>query len=431
MNRPTRRSRIVAAFRFAALVTLFVAAAPRGTQASSPVASPHGAFQAECSLCHGAKGWSPARISPTFDHASYGYALEGAHRKADCRACHQSLEFSKAETACASCHLDPHRGELGVACEQCHTPKSFLDRAAMTRRHQETRFPLIGAHVATDCARCHEAKSSGALQFVTRSSLCQSCHLSDYQSTTDPNHASSGFSLQCESCHRPVTWHTSSFDHAASGFPLTGAHRTAACTSCHVGSSFGGLSTACITCHQADYDGTTDPKHSPTSFPFECASCHGTDHWKPAAFDHAATAFPLTGAHRTTACASCHLAGVYAGTSSACVSCHQSDYDSTTNPNHAQTGLSTDCASCHGTSAWDGNFTQHDALYFPIYSGAHLGRWSLCADCHTQPSNFTSFSCIDCHAHSDEQITSGHHSGVQGYQYTSLACYSCHPQGRH
>ncbi|HET7903788.1 MAG TPA: hypothetical protein VFM17_04425, partial [Candidatus Eisenbacteria bacterium] len=133
------RARRVAPFAPALFAGLLLAAAPPAARASSPVASPHGSFQAECSLCHGAQGWSPARISSKFDHASYGFALDGAHRAADCKACHQSLDFARAETACASCHLDPHRGELGAACEQCHTPKSFLDRAAMTRRHQETR----------------------------------------------------------------------------------------------------------------------------------------------------------------------------------------------------------------------------------------------------------------------------------------------------
>jgi hypothetical protein len=352
------RARRVAPFAPALFAGLLLAAAPPAARASSPVASPHGSFQAECSLCHGAQGWSPARISSKFDHASYGFALDGAHRAADCKACHQSLDFARAETACASCHLDPHRGELGAACEQCHTPKSFLDRAAMTRRHQETRFPLIGAHVAADCRRCHEPKPSGALQFVARDDRCQSCHLSDYRSATNPNHAGSGFSLQCESCHRAVTWHS-------------------------------------------------------------------------AAFDHAGTAFPLTGAHRAVACASCHAGGVYAGTSPACVSCHQDDYDNTTNPIHVQMGFPTDCAVCHGTSNWRGSFAQHDALYFPIYSGAHRGRWSLCSDCHNQPSNFTAFNCLGCHPHSDQATTDQKHQGENGYQYASTACYSCHPQGKH
>lgn len=358
MNRPLRGTTAAPLLWLAAIAAFLWAAAPDPARASSPVTSPHGSLEAECALCHGARGWKPAQINPKFKHADYGFALEGAHRAVECTACHRSLEFARAETACASCHLDPHRGEFGVACEQCHTARSFLDRSAMTRRHQETRFPLIGAHLATDCQRCHELKPSGALRFAAMPTMCRSCHLDDYKSATNPDHASSGFSLECESCHRFVSWHSAAFDHAGTGFPLTGTHRSVPCAACHVG-------------------------------------------------------------------------GVYKGTSTACVSCHQNDYDATTNPNHAQMGFPLDCASCHGTSNWRGSFTQHDALYFPIYSGAHRGRWTLCADCHTDPANFTTFSCIGCHPHSDQATTDAKHAAVTGYQYASTACYSCHPRGTH
>ena len=153
--------------------------------------------------------------------------------------------------------------------------------------------------------------------------------------------------------------------------------------------------------------------------------------WQGAVFDHAGTNFPLTGAHRSVPCASCHVDGVYAGTPTDCVACHQKDYDNTTNPNHGLLGFPTTCATCHNTTDWhDASFAQHDSQYFPIYSGAHKGRWTLCADCHTQPSNFTVFNCLGCHPHDDKATTDGHHSGVSGYQYLSSECYRCHPQGR-
>ncbi len=412
-----------------ALVAI-VCAAPAPARATTPVTSPHGSLKAECSLCHGAKGWAPAEISKEFDHAAYGFGLEGAHRSAACTACHRSLEFAQAETACASCHLDPHRGELGVACEQCHTPRSFLDRAAMTRRHQETRFPLMGAHLAADCRHCHEPQQAGGLQFVALPSLCQSCHLSEYQAAKSPDHAGGGFSLQCESCHRPFRWDTASFDHAASGFPLTGAHRTTACTSCHVGGVYAGTSTDCFSCHQDAYAAAANPNHALAGYSTLCEQCHQTSAWTPAAFNHNTTNFPLTGAHLGAACVSCHVGDVYAGTGTACVSCHQSDYDATTSPIHSAAAFPVTCASCHTTSNWNSNFLEHDSLYFPIYSGAHRGRWSDCAECHTQPSSFASFSCIGCHPHSDQQNTDGHHASVSSYQYLSAACYACHPQGR-
>src|SRR5512147_895557 len=144
---PNRRPSPAAWFA-AALALAWLSVSPDAARATSPVASPHGSLRAECSLCHGSKGWKPAQISKSFDHAAYGFRLEGAHRAADCLSCHKSLEFAKADPQCATCHLDPHRGEFGTTCERCHTTRNFLDRSAMTRMHQEPRLPLVGAHLA-------------------------------------------------------------------------------------------------------------------------------------------------------------------------------------------------------------------------------------------------------------------------------------------
>ena len=45
-------------------------------------------------------------------------------------------------------------------------------------------------------------------------------------------------------------------------------------------------------------------------------------------------------------------------------------------------GFSTDCLLCHNMVTWLGATFDHDSEYFPIYSGAHRGRWSSCATCH-------------------------------------------------
>ncbi|HEX7078333.1 MAG TPA: cytochrome c3 family protein [Candidatus Eisenbacteria bacterium] len=394
------------------------------------VKNPHGSFRAECNLCHGESGWTPARISRRFDHGKFGFPLEGAHAAAGCRACHASLDFAKAPTACLSCHEDVHRGELGVACERCHTTRSFIDRIGMVRMHRTTRFPLIGSHAAVDCEGCHRPEPSGHLRFTAMSVECVSCHLTEYQRTTNPNHAASGFPTDCGSCHRMSTWAPARFDHAATGFPLTGAHKNALCESCHKNNVFTGLSTACASCHQGDYDGTTDPNHASIGFPITCADCHTTASWAGATFDHAATGFALTGAHASLQCGSCHTGGVYTGLNPACASCHQSDYNATSDPAHAAAGFPVTCADCHTTSNWNANYTQHDSAWFPIYSGAHLGRWTRCSDCHTQNTDYSVFMCLACHPHDDKASTDSHHTGVSNYQYVSSACYSCHPRGR-
>lgn len=392
--------------------------------------NPHGKFKGECGDCHGAEGWKPAKIGRNFDHGKFGFPLTGAHAAASCQACHASLDFTRQEKLCASCHEDPHRGEMGSACERCHTARSFVDHAAMTRAHQMTHFPLTGAHAALDCESCHTPVSQGKLQYVGTRADCQSCHMAEYQAAKQPDHLAGGFPLDCQECHTPISWTTARFDHSKTAFPLTGAHLTAPCASCHGDGVYKGKSTDCYSCHKANYDATNDPVHASAGFSTACATCHNTTSWNSASFNHNATAFPLTGAHATVACNQCHGDGVYAGKPTDCYSCHKADYDATNNPAHAAATFPTTCASCHNTTSWAGATFDHDTPYFPIYSGTHLGRWSACTDCHPVASNYASFNCLSCHPHSDKAQTDGNHTGVSGYVYDSNHCYSCHPRGR-
>ncbi len=406
------------------LLTAPAAFAQAGGPASRPY--PHGEWQGDCSLCHDETQWTPARPTKAFDHAKY-FALQGAHRTAACRACHATLDFGKARRDCVGCHQDAHRGEFGQDCARCHTPRSFIDRAAMARLHHTTRFPLTGAHAAADCDQCHLERAQGQLKYVGLSTECVSCHLREYQGTTDPNHQALAFPTDCSQCHNTVDFKAGRINHALTGFPLTGAHATLDCARCH-GTPFNpSLSKDCYSCHAQDYQGTTDPNHVQAGFPQDCAVCHTTSSWAGATFNHSSTAFPLTGAHVGLSCNACHGDGIYQGKSTACYSCHKADYDGTVDPQHAAAGFSTDCAQCHNTTSFAGaQYTAHDSLYFPIYSGSHLGRWTHCSDCHTNSSNYGTFSCLSCHSQAD---TNAQHTGVSGYVYDSAACYSCHPRG--
>ena len=477
-----------------------VALAQGSDPASRPY--PHGEWQGDCALCHDEAKWNPARPTKEFDHGKY-FALQGAHRTAACRACHKTLEFTKARSDCVGCHQDVHRGEFGQDCGRCHTPRSFIDRASMARLHHTTRFPLTGSHAAADCDQCHLERAQGQLRYVglpsdcaschdnptfktatqrpqshveanysrdcsqchntvsfaggtinhaatgfpltgahatlecvrchgtpfnpNLSPDCYSCHAQDYQGTTDPNHVQSGFPHDCAICHTTTSWAGATFNHSTTSFPLTGAHVGLACSACHADGVYQGKSTACYSCHQADYNGTTDPNHVQANFPQDCALCHTTASWAGATFNHANTSFPLTGAHVGQPCSACHADGVYNGKSTACYSCHKPAYDGTTDPKHSTAGLSTDCTLCHNTTTFAGaKYIQHDSLYFPIYSGNHNGRWTNCSDCHTNSSNYSVFSCFRCHSQAE---TDPRHTNVSGYRYDSAACYSCHPRG--
>ena len=90
-----------------------------------------------------------------------------------------------------------------------------------------------------------------------------------------------------------------------------------------------------------------------------------------------------------------------------------------------------ECTTCHtSTVTWKGATFDHDQQYFPIYSGKHLQKWSTCADCHVNSSNYTVFECILCHEHSNKSKVDADHQGKPGYVYKSTACYACHPTGR-
>jgi hypothetical protein len=73
-------------------------------------------------------------------------------------------------------------------------------------------------------------------------------------------------------------------------------------------------------------------------------------------------------------------------------------------------------------------YRQHDAMSFPIYSVEHRGIWIQCTECHTQPSNYSVFTCINCHEHSRAN-TDPEHEGENGYTYTATSCYTCHRDG--
>ncbi len=379
-------------------------------------------FSHDCTQCHSTTSWGDAN----FDHSTTGFALTGAHASVTCQSCHKT-GYTNTSTDCYSCHsqdyantTDPNHAVQNFPhdCTQCHSTTSWGDA---NFDHSTTGFALTGAHTTTTCQSCH---TSG---YTNTPTACFSCHKSNYQAATNPNHPAAGLPHTCQDCHNTTTFNQSTFNHTTTGFTLTGAHVSLACSSCHKG-TVTGLTPDCYSCHSQDYANTTDPNHAAQNFPHDCTQCHSTTSWGDANFDHSTTGFALTGAHAAVTCQSCHASG-YTNTPTACISCHQNDFNGTTNPAHKSAGFPTACEQCHTTTAWQPSTFNHDASYFPIYSGSHAGRWNLCADCHSTASNFSSFTCITCHEHSQAN-TDSHHSGVRNYVYSATSCYSCHPTGR-
>ncbi|MBK8883106.1 MAG: hypothetical protein IPN67_12200 [Bacteroidales bacterium] len=314
--------------------------------------SPHGSdFKVTCSTCHSSKGWEFDTSIYSFDHNRTKFALTGQHIQAGCRDCHISLVFSEAKTECNECHTDVHQSTAGLDCGRCHTPASWLVNNIM-EIHQTSRFPLLGAHRTADCSDCHKSETS--VRFDVPGVNCIDCHRENYTSATNPNHSVAGFSEDCSSCH-PVnsfTWTGAGFNH--SFFPLAQGHSGLNCTECHKTASYADANPDCLTCHQSDYDNTTNPNHQSMGFPTTCSICHTlSPGWKPAAFkDHDNESFPIySGRHNGTwnSCADCHTnPASYAQFT--CLSCHEHNKTSMDNQHDEVGGYSynsTECLRCH------------------------------------------------------------------------------------
>jgi hypothetical protein len=394
------------------------------TSTTSPQHAASG-FPTTCVTCHTTAAWQPS----SWNHASTGFALTGAHVTAVCTSCHANGQWAGLPQDCYACHAanytsttSPQHAASGfpTTCQTCHTTAAWQPSSW---NHANTGFALTGAHATAVCTSCH---ANG--QWAGLPQDCYSCHTANYNSAADPPHATLNFPHDCTQCHTTASWGGGTFDHTSTGFALTGAHATVACTSCHANGQWVGLPQDCYGCHAFNYNAAANPPHAASGFPTACQTCHTTAAWQPSSWSHTSTGFALTGVHATVVCTSCHVNGQWAGLPQDCYSCHASNYNATTNPQHAAAHFPTTCQTCHTTAAWSPSTWNHDPL-FPINSGAHQSVWTSCATCHLNPNDYSLFECINCHTHNQAQ-TNSQHSEVAGYQYLSTACYGCHPNGR-
>lgn len=388
-------------------------------------------YSKNCAECHFINSftWAGAGINHDF------FPLKEGHDIDDCTKCHTDGNYGNISPTCVSCHQQDYNAannpnhtnlQFPTDCNQCHSLAPGWSPANFTS-HDAQFFPIyLGQHNGEweTCADCH--KNSSDYGIFT----CTDCHEHEQGDMDDEHDEVSGYSynsLACYGCH-PTGSAEGSFNHSSTAFPLTGAHTGAACLDCH-SSGYAGTSTFCYDCHTDDFTQSQNPNHAELDIPNTCADCHTTDPgWSPATFAIHNQYYSLNGAHQTIDCSSCHETGIYSGTPNTCAGCHLPDYNQTTDPPHASAQFSTECLQCHTEVAWQSATFNHDAEYFPIYSGEHNGQWDQCSDCHFNQSNYAQFSCIACHEHNQTDMDDKH-SDVTGYQYTSSACLACHPDG--
>jgi hypothetical protein len=227
--------------------------------------------------------------------------------------------------------------------------------------------------------------------------------------------------IDCETCHTAESWkevrRPTAFDHSSTGFPLVGKHATTACMECHGSKIFSHVATSCTDCHRDVHEGRKGTR---------CQDCHSPDGWtdrSTSRFLHASSGFPLRGAHALAECATCHRGvGESATTqiSRACVSCHAAQYAAARAPDHAATGITTECQNCHDVASltWNGARFDHASTGFQL-EGAH--RVLECAGCHSgaKPSA-PAKDCIGCHR---TEFASAHDPEHGGF---STQCTQCH-----
>jgi len=266
-------------------------------------------FGQNCSSCHSETSFHQVAGLTNFDHQKTNFPLEGRHRQVSCRSCHrQSLTAPLSYSRCDDCHADYHKGQFASEvsrpdCSACHDLNGFNVSSFTIEQHNQSKFKLEGAHVATPCFACHKKESRWEFKHIGE--RCVDCHENIHQGKIADKYMPE---QDCRRCHSLSQWSDIRFDHRETGFGLDGKHATVNCRSCHLkeGSNrqeqhFADLSKDCESCHRDTHREQFQEKGKTN-----CASCHRPDGWSPSIFDHDKSRFRLEGQHIQTACTKCH-----------------------------------------------------------------------------------------------------------------------------
>ncbi len=221
----------------------------------------------DCSRCHVTEKWKPT----LFDHNKQSqFKVEAKHQALECSECHKAqrgeyvqfagkefklIKYKPIQSECSTCHKDPHKGSFGNKCEECHSARGWK----ITKNFHKN-FTLTGVHFNLSCNECHISNR----RLAGLSQDCFVCHQKDdIHNGSLPN---------CKDCHTQQFWENPAFRHSLSRFPLTGAHRTLDCTSCHLRNTYQGTSTICGTCHTAP----SGAPHNAFNNVINCGQCHSS-----------------------------------------------------------------------------------------------------------------------------------------------------------
>lgn len=295
------------------------------------------------------------------------------------------------EDDCSNCHAPLSRDDQALACQVCH------EEVAADIANEQGHHGLHPDVAASDCRVCH------------------------------PDHRGREFDM--------LGLDPAAFDHAFTDFALEGAHRAAACGSCHeAGKKHREAPGDCFACHEDD-----DAHRGELGE--DCGSCHQPTAWLEAEYDHDESGWPLVGHHRDAQCGLCHVGQRYEATPTDCIDCHRVD--------DAHEGrFGEDCGSCHDPKGWQKGSFDHSQTDFPL-EGHHVD--AQCESCHVEPPDQVDlptdcFSCHrlddahrggrgedcgECHSPADWAKPRFDHEKESGFAlveaHAELDCRSCHP----
>lgn len=326
-----------------------------------------GRLGVKCSECHSVDSWR-LKNATAFDHGNTRYPLAGKHSTVKCEKCHppgrahRGMKFQH----CRDCHADHHGGDFadrqsGDGCKECHTVSGFAPSLFSISLHEDTDYPLTGAHRAVACAGCHPKPESGnpisPARFALSRPQCITCHPDPHKPALEKQVNATG----CKLCHITDTWRQVTYEHDKKEYVLEGRHSQIRCRRCHfvedglsaeapsplsrgaedssaVSLKFTSMAKLCSDCHEDTHRGqfqTTTTESSSSLTVTQCDSCHTQTNWQASNFDHDADSiYPLRGAHRKVDCGGCHKSTtsaignyvVYKPLKQTCESCHGNQY---------------------------------------------------------------------------------------------------------
>jgi len=267
-------------------------------------------FGNKCTECHSVNSFRSLNALNNFDHNRSNFKLEGKHKNVDCKTCHTG-SYTKpiAHKRCSNCHQDIHEGQFrknnqSPDCKLCHTVEGFASSTFTIEDHNQSKFVLEGAHLATACFACHQKDDKWRFKGIGES--CVDCHENIHKGFLKER-----FYPQenCENCHAVSSWSDVEFDHQRTAFKLLGAHSLQTCRACHfrqddpthVKQQFTGFDNDCLSCHQDEHRKQFDIEGKTN-----CLKCHNFINWQASEFNHDNTQFKLEGEHLKQPCSACH-----------------------------------------------------------------------------------------------------------------------------